>query len=98
MAQAPKCKVCGSNHYGGRHVWPADKLKAATPGEIVRVPVDTIRTRPTPIPAPDDRDAQIATLKTRVAELEAKLSPPKTADRAAYMREWRAKRRSMANV
>ena len=83
MAQAPKCKVCGSAHFGRAHVWggPTPKPSATSPAAVK------------PASTPDARDKLITDLRAKVAELEAKLAAragPKPFDRAAYMREWRA--------
>ena len=99
MIQAPKCKVCGEQHNGVEHIWPKDKVADVHPGSYVRVSTAGLRNELRAVPAPAiDKDAQIAALKSRVAELEAQIVAgrpvPKTADRAAYMREWRAKRKS----
>lgn len=40
---------------------------------------------------PDHRDAEIAQLKAKIADLEARLAPKPAGSRAAYMRDYRAK-------
>ena len=67
MVTPPRCKVCGSPHWGSVHVWPAKKRTTAAPPPP---PVAQPRPAATP-PAP-------------------KAGGPKR-DRAAYMRQYRAR-------
>lgn len=106
MVTAPKCKVCGAQHFGPAHVWsgPAPKaepvpLKAppkkrqAIPDGIALVSMSHPQTGPTM--SPKEKRAARKRLLAATEEIEA---PPSLVakiakrDRAAYMRAYRAKK------
>lgn len=86
MATAPKCKVCGAAHWAGQpHVF-AKAVPAKAPGAPPLPPAPQRRAAPAPV-VPDERDALIAELRARIAELEA--------DAAATARRREANRERM---
>lgn len=62
MVDAPKCKVCGSSHFGSAHVW-RERLPAP-PSRPAAVSASAFTVLA-------EKEAEIAALMARVAELEA---------------------------
>lgn len=78
MASAPKCKVCGSSHFGAAHVWKT--LGAAIQdGDVVIRKIVAART---PV------------AQARADGLEAVVKKASSFDRVAYQREYMRKRRA----
>ncbi len=100
MVTPPKCKVCGAAHFGAAHVWP-DTVKAAVSGAIPKA----VSRKATVTQAQADaavslvrasrevetRRASTATTAGTLTISAATEGDGPQRDRAAYMRDYRAK-------
>jgi hypothetical protein len=83
MVTAPKCKVCGVAHFGSAHVWPKvkDVTTSATPEEKAWAEA-----------AHKLEPQEVYAAGRTIAKFDAEPTGPKR-DRAAYMREYRARQK-----
>lgn len=104
MPSAPKCKICGKAHWSGQPC----VFAAAPPPKVPKLrATPRSKQKPdepppgfgAPIFADDHLAAENTRLRARIAELEAQLAaltkPLKAPKAAAYMREYRAKKRAV---
>ena len=84
MVRAPKCKVCGAEHFGVEHVWPQATNQRGQ-SDVVATEEQRFPLRAPPLPKEPDPAIVVDELK-RGSDIKA----PKR-DRAPYMREYRAK-------
>lgn len=87
----PKCKLCGTAHWGNEHVWSAAPKVTVESIQAVTVAAMAPKKKPLAIHKMlDDADRALAAYMA-VAERPSKPRPKR--DRAAYMRTYRAKQK-----
>lgn len=83
MSNAPKCKICGSNHFGSAHVWPGAPKPVIVQAHVLAAGPETAGVHAKP-----DADAMIDAVMVQVA------AGAKTFDKVAYQREYMRRRRA----